>query len=145
MHELFPEDGFDDDDGAEGASDLDPELLEKLDKEVEDFARRLNANWRSPLAEAAAAKASAPRPEPNAVAVSVQSLLSRLLQGAGLAAQLQVRAPAAAARGTRWLMRRVARHAVWLVRWWQPATKAAARCQAGRWTAARRRACRAAR
>ncbi len=85
--ELFPEDGFDDDD-AEGESDLDPELLEKLDKEVEDFARRLNANWQSPLA---AAKVSTQRVETEALAAGVQSLLTRFIQSLGLAKHLQVR------------------------------------------------------
>ena len=91
MSDLFPEDGFDDDDG-DLESSIDPELLAKLDKEVEDFARRLNANWRSPVPEAAAAAPSAaPRQQPAAVVASVQSLLNTLLSSMSLSSHLQVR------------------------------------------------------
>ena len=85
-HELFPEDGFDDDDGELG-SDIEPELLAKLDQEVEEFTRRLNANWK-PRTAAPPPQASV-QSAPDGVA-AVRSLLTSCLQSLGLADQLKV-------------------------------------------------------
>ena len=85
-HELFPEDGFDDDDGDLG-SDIEPELLAKLDQEVEEFTRRLNANWK-PRTAAPPPQAST-QATPDGVA-AVRSLLTSCLQSLGLADQLKV-------------------------------------------------------
>ena len=41
LEDLFPEDDFEDDLPA----DLDPAMKAQLDREVEDFARRLNSDW----------------------------------------------------------------------------------------------------
>ena len=83
--ELFPEDGFDDDDGDLG-SDIEPELLAKLDQEVEEFTRRLNANWKPRTAPPAQASAQT---TPDGVA-AVRSLLTSCLQSLGLGDQLKV-------------------------------------------------------
>ncbi len=92
LQELFPEDGFDDDD-AELGSDLDPELLEKLDKEVEDFARRLNTSWRSPAAAPAAKGLARPADAVDSLAGGVQVALSSLIRSLGLSKTLQASAP----------------------------------------------------
>ena len=91
---LFPEDGFDDDEGT--GSDLDAEQLARLDREVEEFELRLKA------AATAAPKATGAQkqPEPERVA-AVLSLLSGVLQTMGLGKTLQARHGAARARGRR--------------------------------------------
>lgn len=85
--ELFPEDGFDDDDGDLG-SDIEPELLAKLDQEVEEFKSRLNAKWQP--RPAPPQQASAQQSTSENVA-AVRSLLTSCLQSLGLADHLQVR------------------------------------------------------
>lgn len=85
--ELFPEDGFDDDDGDLG-SDIEPELLAKLDQEVEEFRGRLNAKWQPRPAPPQPASAQQSTSENVA---AVRSLLTSCLQSLGLADHLQVR------------------------------------------------------
>ena len=64
-------------------------MLAKLDQEVEEFTRRLNANWKprtAPKPQAASAQSTS-----DSVA-AVRSLLTSCLQSLGLADQLKVRA-----------------------------------------------------
>ena len=88
VHELFPENGFDDDDGDLG-SDIEPELLAKLDQEVEEFTRRLNANWK-PRAPPPAQASAQTTPDGVAAVAAVRSLLTSCLQSLGLGDQLKV-------------------------------------------------------
>ncbi|CAK8542386.1 unnamed protein product [Lathyrus sativus] len=43
--DTFSHKGFDDDDDGDVDDEIDPALQEKIDREVEDFARRLNSDW----------------------------------------------------------------------------------------------------
>ena len=98
VHELFPEDGFDDDDGDDLGDDIDPEMLARVDLEVEAFTRRLNAKWQprpAPPPQASAQKSM----QDNVAAV--RSLLTSCIQSLGLTDQLQVRAPVLARAGQR--------------------------------------------
>ncbi|KAK3259037.1 hypothetical protein CYMTET_31944, partial [Cymbomonas tetramitiformis] len=86
LEDLFPEDQFEDDDAIPD-DDLDPAMKEKLDREVADFARRLNSDWQDRMQEllCESKRSGTSHSPPTAQADTIRNLLgaelsSRILQ-----------------------------------------------------------------